>query len=160
MTMSARELVLKLWNDASAEGLWAASWQKSLDGLSPEQAAWQPPNAASLHGDTGKRHSIWQIVLHMCLWREHWLRKLAGQTTPKEDLERLNFPFVTDISADAWRQALERFEASQRSIASALKDPKVSDEHFAAIAHFLPHDCYHFGQINYLRAMLGLKPIE
>ncbi|MGH7244621.1 MAG: DinB family protein [Phycisphaerales bacterium] len=157
---SAREFVTKLWNDAFTQGLWAASWSKSLEGLTAQQAAWQPPDAVSLHGQAGKRHSIWQNVLHMCLWREHWLRRLVGQKTPKEDLERLNFPEITDISEGAWASARARFIESQKQIGAALANSAVSDEQFEAIAHFLPHDCYHFGQINYLRAMQGLQPIE
>lgn len=160
MALTAREFVTKLWNDAFTQGLWAAAWSKSLEGLSAEQAAWQPPNAASLHGASGSRHSIWQNVLHMCLWREHWLRKLKGQTTPKQELEEQNFPVLTDVSEGAWAAARARFIDSQKRIGAALADGNVTEEQFEAIAHFLPHDCYHFGQINYLRAMQGLKAIE
>jgi len=160
MPDSTREFVTKFWNTAFTEGLWAASWSKSIEGLTAAQAAWQPPDAASLHGQAGKRHSIWQIVLHMCLWREHWLRKLAGKTTPKEELEEQNFPKLSDLSEGAWAAARARFIESQKQIGAALANPVVSEEQFGGIAHFLPHDCYHFGQINYLRAMQGLKPIE
>lgn len=160
MAGSAREMVTKFWNNAFTQGLWAASWSKSIEGLTAPQAAWQPPDASTLHGQAGKRHSIWQNVLHMCLWREHWLRKLKGQTTPKEVLEAENFPVIADTSEGAWAAARARFIESQKQIGAALADGNVSDEQFEAIAHFLPHDCYHFGQINYLRAMQGLKPIE
>lgn len=160
MPASPRELISKFWNDAFTQGLWAASWSKSLEGLNAAQASWQPPDAATLHGQSGRRHSIWQNVLHICLWREHWLRKLVGQTTPKEVLEQQNFPTITDTSEGAWAAARARFIESQKQIGAALANPATSEEHFEAIAHFLPHDCYHFGQINYLRAMQGLNPIE
>src|SRR3954471_21578609 len=52
-----RELIQKWWQDAWTEGLWSASWSKSLDGLTPDQAAWQPPSAP---GVTGNRNSIHQ----------------------------------------------------------------------------------------------------
>ena len=29
-----------------------------------------------------------------------------------------------------------------------------------SMIHLVPHDSYHFGQIAYLRAMLGLPPID
>ncbi|MBX3379389.1 MAG: DinB family protein [Phycisphaeraceae bacterium] len=160
MDNSTRDFVKKLWNEAFTQGVWAASWSKSIESLTGAQAAWQPPDAPSLHGRAGKRHSIWQNLLHMCLWREHWLRKLAGQSTPKEELETQNFPVITDTSEGAWAAARARFIESQKRIGAALTDSKTSDEQFEAIAHFLPHDCYHFGQINYLRAMQGLPPIE
>ena len=40
---------------------------------------------------------------------------------------------------------------------TAMRDPKTSIER---IAYFLPHDCYHMGQIMYVRAWLGMKVIE
>lgn len=154
MPSTAPQFIAKLWNEAFAQGVWAASWSKSIEGLSAAQASWRPAD------DTSRRHSIWQIVLHMCLWREHWLRKLAGQTTPKEVLERENFPAITDTSEGFWAAARARFVESQNRIGAALASDNVTDEQFEAISHFLPHDAYHFGQINYLRAMQGLEPIE
>ncbi|MBX3390704.1 MAG: DinB family protein [Phycisphaeraceae bacterium] len=156
MSATAPQFISKLWNDAFTQGLWAASWSKSIEGLSASQASWQPPTSDG----ASRRHSIWQIVLHMCLWREHWLRKLNGQTTPKEVLERENFPEITDSSEGAWAAARARFVESQKRIGAALASNDTSAEHMNAISHFLPHDSYHFGQINYLRALQGLAPIE
>jgi hypothetical protein len=31
-----RDLVTKWWSEAWTEGLWAAAWSKSLDGLTPQ----------------------------------------------------------------------------------------------------------------------------
>ncbi len=147
-----RELITKWWNDAWTEGLWAASWSKSLDGLTAAQAAWSPP------GTLGKRHSIWQLVLHMIFWRENWLNRIDGRpkATPEETAQR-NFPEVTEKSEAAWKAVRDRFELTQAQVAAALKT-RGPEAH--TMIYFLPHDCYHFGQINYLRAMQGLKPIE
>ena len=57
-----RDELLKLWNDAWTEGLWAAAWGKAIDDLTPAQATWTPAPG---------RHSIWQIVNHVIFWREH-----------------------------------------------------------------------------------------
>ncbi|MBS0186945.1 MAG: DinB family protein [Planctomycetes bacterium] len=152
-----RTRLISMWDRAWTEGLWAASWSASLEGLTPAEASWQPANAP---GIAGTRHAIWQIVLHMCLWREHWLKKLQGGGTPKEELDRLNFPPIADASETAWAAARQRFARTQHDISAALKNPATTDAHFEAIAHFLPHDCYHFGQINTIRAMLGKKPLE
>jgi hypothetical protein len=62
---AGRELVIKWWDEAWTEGLWAAAWSKSLNDLTPAQAAWRPPATVG-----GERHSIWQLVLHMIFWRE------------------------------------------------------------------------------------------
>lgn len=152
MATSDRDLILKWWNDAWTEGLWAASWSKSVEGLTAAQAAWSPP------GTLGKRHSIWQLVLHMVFWRENGLRRIAGEpkSTP-EDIARLNFPELSDTSEAAWMEARRRFKGTQDRITAALESKSPEAD---LIMYMLPHDCYHFGQINYLRAMQGLKPIE
>lgn len=155
MAESGRERVLKWWGEAWDEGLWAASWKKSLEGLTAEQAAWQPPSAP---GVPGLRHSIWQIVEHMIFWRESWTRRVeGGRKHTDEEYKTGNFPVISDRSEGAWAASRARFEETQKRAAAALKD---RGEAAAILEYFLPHDCYHFGQINYLRAMLGLKAIE
>lgn len=147
-SQTARDLILKWWNDAWTEGLWAAAWSKSIQDLSPEQAAWTP---------TPGRHSIWQIVEHMCFWRESWLRRAAtGQKPTKEEIQVGNFPVIRTFTPEAWAATLARFRETQSRVVAALEGAAPNP----ALFYFLPHDCYHFGQINLLRAMQGLAPIE
>ena len=147
-----RELIQKWWLEAWTDGLWSASWQKSLEGLTPQQAAWQPSTPA------GPRHSIWQIVLHMIFWRESWFRRAStGQKPTKEEVAAGNFPAVPAVTDEAWNQARHHFHETQDRMIAALK---ISDPSHEVLIYFLPHDMYHFGQINYLRAMQGLPPIE
>jgi hypothetical protein len=154
--MTERELLQRWWKDAWSEGLWAASWSKSLEGLAAAQAAWSPPSATP--AAASQRHSIWQIVMHMVFWREDALARLTGAPKPTPDqLARLNFPAITDVSEPAWAAAKARFADSQTRIGAALADDSLSMDR---LKYMLPHDCYHFGQINLIRAMLGLPPIE
>jgi uncharacterized damage-inducible protein DinB len=153
MQYSDRDLFLKWWSDAQAEGLWAASWSKSLEGLTAAQAAWQP------RGQDGKpHHSIWQNVEHLIFWRENWLGRLDGGPRPTEqDLAAQNFPQPKDPSEAAWADARRRLQESHDKVAAAVRD---RSDVAAPMMWFLPHDMYHFGQINYIRALQGLKPIE
>ena len=59
-----------------------------------------------------------------------------------------------------WAAAWARLAETQRRIGDALADPGLSEEHFGALAHFVAHDCYHFGQINMVRGKLGMGAIE
>lgn len=148
-------LLASFWGDAWEEGLWAAGWRKSLEGLTAQQASWSPPNAP---GVTGHRHSIWQHVLHMCFWREDALRRLTDPAKPSEDtVAASNFPAVIDSSEEAWVAVKARFAQSQVRVSDALMTPGVDS---SRLRYMLPHDCYHMGQVNLIRAMLGLKPIE
>ncbi|CAG0978280.1 hypothetical protein PHYC_01623 [Phycisphaerales bacterium] len=156
--MNERELIQKWWGEAWSEGLWAAAWSKSLEGLSPQQAAWAPPSAPGVDTKPGDRHSIWQIVLHMVFWRESWLKRVAGGGRhTDEEYARLNFPDILIASEAAWEHDRRRFKETQDRVGAAFADGKTDH---SAIMYLLPHDCYHFGQINYLRAMQGLRPIE
>lgn len=146
-----REWIQKMWTDSWTEGLWAASWHKSLAGLTLAQATWRPAPA---------RHSIWQIVLHMLFWREDALARLGGKPKPTdEEIKRLNFPEppASGLTITDWEGLLARFTRSQHAVAAALADPAAD---ISRLAYMLPHDCYHFGQINHLRALQGLPPIE
>lgn len=144
-----REDLRKFWNDAWNEGLWAAAWSKSVDGLTAQQAAWKPGPG---------RHSIWQIVHHMLFWREDALARLEGKAHPPEDeVARLNFLEPAEVSENAWRATVDRFRRSQEAVDKALADSSKSLER---LQYLLPHDSYHMGQINLLRALQGIKPIE
>lgn len=148
-------LVTTFWNDAWDDGLWAAGWRKSLEGLNAAQAAWSPPNAP---GVQGTRHSIWVNVLHLCFWREDALRRLTDPTKPAPAaVEAGNFPKLSDASEAAWAATKARFATSQRQISEALARPGTD---ISRLKYMLPHDCYHMGQINLIRAMLGLAAIE
>ena len=144
-----RELLVKWWGESWNEGLWAAAWGKAIDGLTAKQAATQPAPG---------RKSIWQIVNHMIFWRENHLAQLAGKPKATEaEVAKRNWEEPAEVTDAAWKATRERFEKTQKELGAAMRDPKTSIER---IAYFLPHDCYHMGQINYVRAWLGLKAIE
>ncbi len=143
------ETIQRLWSEAWQTGLWAASWSASVAGLTPQQAAWKPASG---------RNSIWQIVEHLMFWRGNAIRKSQTGQGPSDDAIRAgNFPEPADVSEAAWRRIVERFEESQRTVQQAIADGRLDLER---AVHLLAHDCYHVGQINYLRAMQGLPPLE
>src|SRR5688500_14177758 len=144
---TGRGLLVSWWDEAWESGLWAAPWKSVLEGVSAEQAA---------RGPSQGRNSIWQTVNHMCFWREHELRRLAGETVGSEEVNRRNFEAPADGSEAAWASARERFAATHRQILAALA---VERSDISRIKYLLPHDSYHVGQIMTLRALHGLAPI-
>lgn len=143
-----REPLVKLWEEAWEEGLWAAAWGKAVDGLTPEQAAWKP------HPE---RHSIWQIANHILFWREDTFRTLAGDKPDQVEVDRRNWEEPAEVSAPAWEGTRRRFAESHQEIVRTLRGEETRLNRFL---YHLPHDNYHVGQIMYLRAMLGLPAIE
>src|ERR1043165_395677 len=93
-----RELLLKLWDEQSKEGLWAAGWERAVAGLTPQQAAWRPT------GVGGERHSIWQIVHHVTFWQSVGLKRaLRGEGPSKEEVLVRNFEAPAEVSHGAER---------------------------------------------------------
>jgi hypothetical protein len=144
-------MLRKLWDEALTEGVWYAPWQKAVDGLSAEQAAWKPDP---------QRHSIWQLVNHIVFWQDYTLRAARGQKPTREEFarerDRRNWEEPTEITDTAWAGARERFNRSYRAMVDLVN---TSDALERPLYHLL-HESYHFGQIMYLRAMQGLEPIE
>lgn len=140
---------LNQWNEAWTDGLWAIAWGKAVAGLTSAQAAWQP---------APDRHSIWQIVHHVLFWREDALNRLAGNppATAAEVAER-NFQIPDPVSEVTWRATLERLAQTQERVRLAAADERNSIDR---LQYVLPHDCYHFGQVQYVRALQGLPPLD
>ncbi len=144
-----RALLVKLWEASWTEGIWIAPWSKAVGGLSLPQTAWSPAPG---------RHCIWQIVNHVCIWREHTLSQLDVRKGPsREDLERDNFAMPASKSEASWQATIDRLRRTHNDIREAIARPDSSLER---LPYHLGHDCYHLGQIMYLRALQGLAPIE
>jgi hypothetical protein len=144
-----REDLVAWWDESWEKGMWSAPWSKSLEDLTPKEAAWKP---------SPERHSIWQIVEHMIFWRQYAVDRLGGaEPLSDEEIQRRNFPEPREISDAAWHQTRERFGAAQKRVREAFLNPSYTTEN---IRNLVPHDHYHFGQIMYVKALIGKKPME
>ncbi len=143
-----RAMLLRLWDEAWSEGLWAVPWSRVLEELSGPQALWRPQP---------DRHCIWQYVTHMLFWREVSLRRLRGEEITSDEQKRRNFePAPREAQADP--DELRRlWEQSFREVRAAIADERHSMNRFQYVPF---HDSYHVGQIMLLRAMQGMLPIE
>jgi uncharacterized damage-inducible protein DinB len=126
-----------------------------LNGVTATEASARPIASA---------HSIWELVAHITTWADVPRARLAGQprldVRPDED-----WPPVPSSNDGAWRAALERMEASYRTLArdvAALDDVALDskvpghDYTVRAMLHgVIEHGTYHGGQIALLRKALG-----
>src|SRR5262245_22360434 len=140
-------LSAEFWDEAWSSGRDSAAWSRMLEGLSADDAAWRP---------APERHSIWQIVMHIVFWREVVLRRGTGVSTSDDEIRTRNWPLV-EVSEAAWSGAKQQWQSSFKAFVAGIRDGKVEPRRSIQL---LQHDQYHAGQIMYLRAMLGLKPIE
>jgi hypothetical protein len=140
---------------------WQPSLSEALDGVSAAQAAWKPGPA---------RHSIWQIVRHLLLWKGGVLDAWDGRPPDGYEMLARDWPAAagTDEEWERDRQALLRVSVEFLSRVRGLDDAALSapiswypGRHLQPLAirvvRTTTHDAYHAGQIQYLRALQGLR---
>jgi uncharacterized damage-inducible protein DinB len=143
-----RDVLLKLWDESWDEGIWIAPWSRAVGDLRADQARWSPAS---------ERHCIWQIVNHVCIWREYTLARLEGRPARSPTEGGANFAMPEAMTEASWRQTIDRLRQTHDGVREAIARPDSSLER---LRYHLGHDCYHLGQIMYLRALQGLPSIE
>jgi uncharacterized damage-inducible protein DinB len=141
-------------------------WQPPLDGalrgLSAAQAAWKP---------APPRHSIWQIVRHLTLWKRGVLQAWDGDPPDGHQLAAADWKDAAgnDAEWDRDRKALldisAEFLARVKTLDEANFSRRIvwykggwSQPLAMRIVRTATHDIYHAGQIMYLRALQGIPP--
>jgi uncharacterized damage-inducible protein DinB len=139
-----------------------------------EGEAWHGPSVRELLttttcGQAAERpipgaHTIWEIVVHMGVWKSVVRRRLLGETIvdlpPEQD-----WPAVKNATEPAWRKELEELEKShvqmRRAIAE-LTDERLGERVpgegytvYVMLHGVIQHDLYHAGQIALLKKALA-----
>lgn len=146
--------------------------------LHDEKVQWQPPLSGALRGLTAAeaawkpapaRHSIWQIVHHLILWKRAVLQAWDGDPPDGHQIGAADWHEVAGSEGD-WerdRRTLLDISAEFLSRAKALDDAGLSRRIIwykggwtqplaMRVVRTTTHDIYHAGQIMYLRALQGI----
>ena len=159
VTLTLQELVVDHVHTTLHEedSQWQPSLSEALNGLTAAQAAWKP---------APERHSIWQIVRHLILWKRGVLNAWDGDPPDGAELEANDWREVAGSEAD-WqkdRRTLLDISTQFLILAQELDDAGLS-RHVVwykgsgsqplamRIARTTTHDIYLSGQIRYLRAL-------
>ncbi len=128
------------------------SVMRILADVTAEQAAAKPIKNA---------HSIWELVLHIKVWKDTPRQRLAGQ--PFEPSSEEDWPEVSDTSEVSWTNALKELEASHENLVEAvsklddtnLHQPATGTDYsnYFMIQGVIQHDLYHAGQIALLKKL-------
>ncbi|MGC2138708.1 MAG: DinB family protein [Candidatus Sulfotelmatobacter sp.] len=141
-----RSLLLHELHTTHNQAEWFVPISVAVDGLTAEQASWQPPAGG---------HSAGQLTYHLLFWNRRSLIKFQGGTNDK---------FAGDNE-----QTFERFDAKQwsdtvKQLDQVMTDlerlvESADDQKLAVlaptIANICTHNAYHVGQIVYVRKMQG-----
>ncbi len=137
------------------KNFWQASLLKQVEGLTTEQALYKP---------SPDRHGIWQIVRHIAYWK-HWALTYLNEDV-KLNAKEDNWAPMPDVQTEhTWNDEILRLKKlNDNCINSAEKlgDELMTstEEKVVFFRQLIYHDCYHTGQIGFLRAMQGIKPVE
>jgi uncharacterized damage-inducible protein DinB len=149
---------------------WQPSLKEALEDLTAEQAAWKPaPLAKDRPRAPAERHSIWQIVRHLILWKRGVLDAWNGIPADPEQLAESDWQQVAGSEADWDRDRRTLLEISTQFLTRAqhLDDRALSKQIVwykggatqplaVRVVRTTTHDVYHAGQIRYLRALQGI----
>ena len=134
---------------------WQAGMYQLVENLTLEQAMWK------LSED---RHCIWNIVKHILYWK--LCAKAYAERKPVPNYSRGNWAKLPKKPTDEdWKKDLGFLVANHEEFKIVIKkfgpDLFDSDNNIANfLRQIINHDSYHSGQIGFLRAIQGIKPIE
>jgi uncharacterized damage-inducible protein DinB len=156
--MTTKEILLEQYTACYDENGWFVALKNALENVSAEQAAWQPENS---------NNSIWEILSHLNFYNQAYLKRFQkiDYVYPTNDNDE-TFARAETISEEAWRAAVERFDAilSEWRDLLAAADETRFDEPVSAtnraswaslVAQVNAHNAHHGGQIVLLRKLQG-----
>ncbi len=139
---------------------WQPPLNGALRGLTAAEAAWKPAPA---------RHSIWQIVRHLILWKRGVLQAWDGDPPDGHALGAADWHEISGSDADWERDRRTLLDISTEFLTrvQSLDDAALSrritwykggvtQPLAMRIVRTTTHDIYHAGQIMYLRTLQGI----
>jgi hypothetical protein len=144
--VTLRSVLLQQLKNAHNQAEWYAPISVAVDGLTAEQASWQPPKGA---------HSAGQLTYHLLFWNRQSLMRLSGQTPDKFSGD--NEQTFSKFDAKQWSDIVKQLDQVLTDMEKLVET--ADDQKLAAIAptvaKIATHNAYHDGQIIYVRKLQG-----
>jgi uncharacterized damage-inducible protein DinB len=141
-----RSILLHELHTTHNQADWFVPISTAVDGLTAEQASWQPPNGG---------HTAGQLTYHLLFWNRLSLQRLKGENSGKftgKNDETFN-KFDEKQWADTVQQ-LDQVMTDLEKLVESADDQKLSSI-ATTIANICTHNAYHVGQIVYVRKLQG-----
>jgi DinB superfamily len=141
-----RSILLHELHTTHNQADWFVPISTAVDGLTAEQASWQPPNGG---------HSAGQLTYHLLFWNRLNLERLKGDNSGKftgSNDETFN-KFDEKQWADTVKQ-LDQVMTDLEKLVESAEEQKLSSM-ATTIANICTHNAYHVGQIVYVRKLQG-----
>jgi DinB superfamily len=125
---------------------WFVPISVAVDGLTAEQASWQPQ---------GGLHSAGQLTYHLLYWNRRNLEKLKGE--PLDKYSGNNDETFTKFDDKQWSDTVKQLDevmTEYEKFVESVDDQKLASV-ATAVANVCTHNAYHVGQIVYVRKLQG-----
>lgn len=141
-----RSILLHQLQSTHNKADWFAPINTAVEGLTAEQAAWQPPNGS---------HSAGQLAYHLLYWNRRSLERLKGETPEKYNGD--NTQTFTKFDDKQWADTVKQLDQVMtdiENVVSSLDDQKLATV-ATMVSNICNHNAYHTGQIVYVRKLQG-----
>jgi hypothetical protein len=141
-----RSLLLHELRTTHKEADWFVPIDTAVDGLTAEQANWQPPNGG---------HSAGQLAYHLLFWNRRNLLNFRGEKQEKfsGNNDETFDKFDNKQWADTVKQ-LDQVMTDLEKLVETANDQQLA-KWAATIGNICTHNAYHTGQIVYVRKLQG-----
>jgi hypothetical protein len=144
--VTLRSILLQQLKNSHNQADWYAPISAAVDGLTAEQASWQPPKGA---------HSAGQLTYHLLFWNRQSLMKMSGKTPDKFSGD--NEETFVKFDAKQWSDTVKQLDQVLTDLEKLVES--ADEQKLAAIAPTIAkiatHNAYHDGQIIYVRKLQG-----
>ena len=141
-----RSILLHELHTTHNQADWFVPISVAVDGLSAEQASWQPPAGG---------HSAGQLTYHLLFWNRRNLLQLKGESLDK--FSGNNDETFTKFDDKQWADTVQQLDQVMTDLEKFVEsaDDKKLAEIAPTIANICTHNAYHIGQIVYVRKLQG-----
>jgi hypothetical protein len=141
-----RSTLLHELRTSHSQADWFAPISAAVDGLTAEQAKWQPPAGA---------HSSGQLTYHLLFWNRRTLEKLQGK--PEAKFSGNNDETFNNFDDKQWADTVKQLDQVMTDFEKLVEsaDDKKLAEMAPIVANICTHNAYHTGQIVYARKLQG-----
>jgi hypothetical protein len=141
-----RSILLQELHTTHNQAEWFVPINVAVDGLTAEQASWQP---------SGGGHSAGQLTYHLLFWNRRALAKFKNEDPGKfggnndETFEKFDAKQWSDTVKD-----LDQVMTDLEKLVESADDQQLG-KWAPTIANICTHNAYHVGQIVYVRKLQG-----
>lgn len=141
-----RSVLLHELHTTHTEADWFVPISTAVDGLTAEQASWQPANGG---------HSAGQLTYHLLFWNRLNLERLSGKT--KGNFSGNNDETFEKFDNKQWADTVKQLDEVMTELEKLVEssDDKKLAEIAPTIGNICTHNAYHIGQIVYVRKLQG-----